>query len=259
MDAETFAAAMGKTLPLSRYQAMLPAWNAALNQANCNTVNRVALWCSQVGHESVGLKYMSEIWGPSAAQKTYEGRASLGNTQPGDGSKFRGHGPIQITGRANHTSVSRWAFSHGYVPTANYFVDHPAELGSDRYGFLGVVWYWVVARNMNAYADRGDILGGTKAVNGGTNGLADRTARWNRALAFGHRLLPTSQEDELSAQFEQEERDRRPAVDQLEKDLRADLAVKQKQIDGLVSDVAAMRADLKFVVDGIKSALPNVT
>ena len=54
--------------------------------------------------------------------------------------------------------------------TATFFVDNPTELASDRYGFLGVVWYWTAARNMNSYAKHADILGATKAVNGSTNG-----------------------------------------------------------------------------------------
>lgn len=198
MDAGTFAMAMGQSLPLARYQALLPAWNLALIQAQCTTVNRVAMWCAQVGHESVGLKYMNEI----ASGAAYEGRKDLGNTHPGDGVRFKGHGPIQITGRANHTAVSLWAFHNGYVPTATYFIDHPAELGQDQYGFLGVVWYWTVARvALNSYADAGNIVAATMAVNGGTNGLADRRLRWQRALKLGDRLLPTdpSGDDELDA------------------------------------------------------------
>ena len=257
MDAATFAAAMGNTLPLARYEAMLPAWNAALAQAGCTTVNRVAMWCAQVGHESVGLRYMSEI----ASGAAYEGRKDLGNTQPGDGKRFKGHGPIQITGRANHLAVSKWAYGHGYVPSPTYFIDHPADLGSDRYGFLGVVWYWTVARAaMNSYADAGNILAATKAVNGGTNGLADRTARWNRCRAMGTRLLtpgPTTQEDELSAQFESDERARWPRQDQLEKDLRGDLHAKQVQIDQLVADVSDIKAMLRQMVTDVDAVLPK--
>lgn len=195
MDVQTFAAVMGNAIPLARYEAMLPAWNAALLQAQCTTVNRVAMWSAQVAHESGGLLWMNEI----ASGSAYEGRADLGNTQPGDGVRFKGHGPVQITGRSNHTAVSLWAFRNGYVPNANYFVDHPAQLGSDQYGFLGVVWYWTVARTrMNSYADAGDILAATRAVNGGTNGLADRTSRWHRALTFGAALLPSGGDDMAS-------------------------------------------------------------
>ena len=238
MDAQTFAAVMGNSLPAARYQALLPAFNACLVQASCTTVNRVAMLVAQVGHESLGLKYMHEIWGPTAAQRTYQGR--MGNTQPGDGKKYMGHGPLQITGKDNHAAVSRWAFAHGYVPTATYFVDNPDELAGDRYGFLGVVWYWTVARRMNDYADRGDCYGATKAVNGGTNGLADRTARWRRALTFGTRLLPTPQEDQLSQQFENDARARWPEEDQLDKDTRADLHAKQIQLDRIEAALALL-------------------
>lgn len=238
MDARTFADSMGNSIPFARYQALLPAWNEALVQAGATTINRVAMLTAQVGHESVGLKYMAEI----ASGAAYEGRRDLGNTQPGDGRRFKGHGPIQITGRANHAAVSRWAHSKGYVPTPTFFVDQPAALGDDRYGFLGVTWYWVVARpRLNAMADAGDLLGCTRAVNGGTNGLADRQRRWNLARTFGDRLLPTV-EDELSAQYEKDDRARWAKADKLEADLRGDLARKQKQLDQLAADVAAIKA-----------------
>lgn len=231
MDVETFAESMGRTLSTARYAALLPAWNTALIQMAATTVNRVAMVTAQVGHESVGLKYMEEIWGPTATQLRYQGRTDLGNLQPGDGYRFRGRGPLQVTGRHNTAAVSKWAHSKGYVPTATYFVDDPDELGSDRYGFLGVVWYWTVARpKLNALADAGDILAATRAVNGGTNGLADRTARWNRCRAMGARLLPTGG-DELSEQYERESRARWHREDTLERDLRGDLAKKGTQLD----------------------------
>lgn len=181
---------MGGALSLERYAQLFPAVNQALLDADCTTVPRSAMWFAQVGHESVGLKYMQEIWGPTAQQAGYEGRADLGNTVRGDGFRFRGHGPIQITGRANHATVSRWAFERGIVPTPTYFVDFPDELAGDRFGFVGVTWYWTSARNMNRYADANDIVGATRAVNGGTYGLDDRRARWQRALAMGAAILP---------------------------------------------------------------------
>ncbi|WP_280481608.1 glycoside hydrolase family 19 protein [Nocardia cyriacigeorgica] len=205
MDAATLAAAMGHALPLARYVALAPAVNTALRQAGCTTVDRAAMFCAQVGHESGGLRWMEEL----ADGRAYEGRRDLGNTEPGDGPRFKGHGPIQITGRYNHQKVSEWAHARGLVPTPTYFVDHPAELAGDRYGFLGAVWYWTTARDMNRYADAGDIYGATRAVNGGLNGLADRINRWNTCRALGRALLPTSEGDttmsfadeELSKQF----------------------------------------------------------
>ena len=187
MDADSLAEVMGYAVPQYRYDALCPAVNQAMREAGCLSVNRAAMMMAQVGHESGGLRYMEEI----ASGAAYEGRADLGNTQPGDGKRFKGHGPIQITGRANHTSVSLWAFARKLVPTASYFIDHPEELAGDLYGFLGVVWYWTVARpKLNAYADAADIVSATKAVNGGTNGLADRVTRWTRARDMGSRVTP---------------------------------------------------------------------
>ena len=117
---------------------------------------------SQVGHESGGLQFMEEI----ASGQQYEGRVDLGNTQPGDGRRFKGRGPIQVTGRNNYSTLSKWAFERNLVPSATFFVDQPEQLGSDQYGFIGVVWYWTSARDMNKFADAGDIEGGSVAVNG---------------------------------------------------------------------------------------------
>ena len=189
MDARTLGDAMGWTLTESRYAQLLPAYLKAMQWAGITTVERAAMFAAQLGHESVGLKYQSEIWGPSAAQRTYDGR--MGN-RPGtdDWSRFRGHGWIQITGRDNHTAVSRWAHGKGIVPTPTYFVDYPERLGDDTYCWVGPAWYWTVARpQINAMCDRRDLDGVTRAINGGLNGIDDRRNRYNRALGMGARLL----------------------------------------------------------------------
>ncbi|QFG08418.1 lysin A [Mycobacterium phage Efra2] len=180
---------MGGSLPFARYQALLPAVRQCLDECECDTEARIAMWGAQVGHESVGLKYMSELWGPTAAQRGYEGRADLGNTQPGDGYRFRGAGPIQVTGRHNFTVLSQWAHREGLVPTPTYFVDNPDELRGDRYGFVGVVWYWTTQRPMNDAADARDLVRATQYVNGGQNGIDNRRDRYNGALAMGADLL----------------------------------------------------------------------
>lgn len=187
MDAQTLATVMGNRVSMARYEELCPAFNAAMIQAGCTTERRATMWCAQLGHESGGLQWMEEI----ASGSAYEWRQDLGNTQFGDGVRFKGRGPIQITGRYNYGKVSEWAHGKGYVPTLTYFVDNPAELSNPTYGFLGAVWYWTVARNINALADDNDLRGATRAINGGLNGLADRDIYWRRAGNAGSAILPT--------------------------------------------------------------------
>src|SRR5690606_26808719 len=71
------------------------------------TALQKAHFLAQVAHESAGFTRTREIWGPTTAQRRYEGRIDLGNVFPGDGSKYRGRGLIQITGRANYGQYSR--------------------------------------------------------------------------------------------------------------------------------------------------------
>lgn len=197
MDAKTLADAMQNSLPLQRYEQLVGPFNAALLQADCVTVNRVAMFCAQVGHESAGLRYMEEI----ASGAAYEGRRDLGNTVAGDGVRFKGRGPIQVTGRNNYQRASDWMFRRGLVPSPTYLVDLPHELARDDLGLLGAVWYWVAARNMNAYADSGDIVGASYAVNGGDHGLDDRKQRWFSALRLGDRLLPEGEDLDMAGEI----------------------------------------------------------
>ncbi|WP_341258203.1 C39 family peptidase [Gordonia malaquae] len=188
MVADVLSQVMGGAVSMDRYRVLVPAFVEAMHAADITTVKRAAMWCAQLGHESGGLRWMEEIADGSA----YEGRADLGNTQPGDGRRFKGRGPIQVTGRHNYTACSKWAHTRGLVPSPTYFVDHPEQLASDRYGFIGPVWYWIAARpHLNRLSDAGDIDGATKAINGGLNGIEDRRLRYRRALDMGARLLPT--------------------------------------------------------------------
>jgi predicted chitinase len=190
-EGEMLSQAMGESLPIDRYRHLVPAVKDALRQSECTNPRRVAEWFAQIGHESAGLLYMEELADGSA----YEGRQDLGNIQPGDGVRFKGHGPIQITGRENHRQVSEWAYSRGLVPTPTYFVDNPTELGSDTFGFLGAAWYWTVARGdqINQAADREDHETVTRLINGGLHGYEDRVQRYHRAIQVADQFVPRAE------------------------------------------------------------------
>lgn len=196
---QVFAQLMSPTtLTTDRLAELLPAYSQCLDECDCETALRITMHGAQIGHESVGLRYFVELWGPTADQAGYEGRIDLGNARPGDGYRFRGRGPIQVTGRRNYTALSRWAYGEGLVPSPTFFVDDPDQLSSDTYGFVGVTWYWTTQRPMNGAADARDIVQATQYVNGGQNGIADRTNRYQHALSLGDQLLQLlDQGDEL--------------------------------------------------------------
>lgn len=100
---------------------------------------------------------------------------ALGNTQPGDGWRFRGRGIKQLTGRNNYA-----AFGRAVGMTAEQAVEYVA---TKRGALESACWFWNT-RNLNRFADRRDIVGLSRAINGGDIGLADRTTRWNRGLAI---------------------------------------------------------------------------
>lgn len=182
--AKVLARAMDNRIGIDRYRALQPALSQCLRNSGCTTVARIAMWLAQVGHESGGLKWMEEI----ASGVAYNNRKDLGNG-PSDGPRFKGRGPIMVTGRRNYTVLSEWAYGKGLVPTSTFFVDNPVLLSSDKYGFIGVEWYWTTQRPLNKAADARDLELATRYVNGGLNGLEDRRFFYKRALEMGDELL----------------------------------------------------------------------
>lgn len=182
--APILAAATG--LPEARAAEILSAVTDGLNASQCTNSNRIAMWLAQVGHESGSFVYTEEI----ASGAAYEGRTDLGNTQPGDGVRFKGRSWIQITGRSNYAAFSRWANTNGIAPSVGFFIENPTKLAELQYAGVGAAWYWTIARaDINALSDRQDLETVTRRINGGTNGLADRRDRYNRALLQGDALL----------------------------------------------------------------------
>lgn len=135
---------------------------------------RQSAFLAQIGHETAGLKWVSEIWGPTEAQEGYEGRLDLGNTEPGDGSRFRGHGLIQTTGRGNHARVRDRLRER--FPNVPDFEEQPELLMEPLWAALSACDYWDM-KGLNALADAGEFRVITKKINGGFNGLPDRLAR----------------------------------------------------------------------------------
>lgn len=131
----------------------------------------LAQFLAQVMHESGGLRYVREIWGPTKAQRGYEGRKDLGNTQPGDGKRFMGRDVIQVTGRANYRALSKWA---GFD-----FEAKPEALESPEWLGIGAIWYFLTRKGLLDYARAGNIEMVTRRVNGGLNGYADRLRRYD--------------------------------------------------------------------------------
>ena len=142
---------------------------------------------AQVGHESGGLFYTEEL----ASGAAYEGRADLGNTQQGDGVRFKGRGLIQITGRANYTAIGH--------DLGEDFISQPTLLGGKnapvctaeqlQNAAMSAGWFWdrthlnaiAAQMNINEPIDTGNNLVFfkqiTKKINGGYNGLQDRISR----------------------------------------------------------------------------------
>ena len=181
-------------------QKWLDGLNDCFDKYSINTPERQACFLAQVMHESNSFKNLSENLNYSAqslmrtwpsrfpdldvaekyehnpekiANKVYAGR--MGNIEEGDGWKYHGRGLIQLTGRENYAN-----FGH------NASVDvlsNPDLLTTPEYASLSAAWYWN-KRNLNELADKMDIEGITKKINGGTIGLEDRKARTEKVLAI---------------------------------------------------------------------------
>ena len=151
----------------------VPVLNTAMVHYQIIGPQRVAAFIAQIGHESGQLKYVKEIWGPTAAQAKYEGRKDLGNTVAGDGSKYRGRGLIQITGRANYMACGE--------ALGLDLIKQPELLEKPQHACMSAAWFWAT-KGLSTLADAGEFDKITRRINGGQNGAADRQALYARAL-----------------------------------------------------------------------------
>ena len=169
----------------ARREAYLPFIQQAMAEFAITSYLREAAFLAQLAHESGELRYMEEI----ASGSAYEGRKDLGNTQPGDGKRYKGRGPIQLTGRANY---QRYGDLLGLD-----LVNNPTIAATPQVGFRIAGQYWKL-NGLNELADKGlqlvtirrksgqqqqvtafDAI--TFKINGGFNGKKDRIKYYNRA------------------------------------------------------------------------------
>lgn len=161
--------------PLARAQKYADPLSAAMALYDISTPLRQAAFVAQVGHESARLACVREIWAPAQCpwQARYEGRADLGNTEPGDGKRFMGRGLLQATGRDMYRKLSD-ALGVDLIAA-------PEKLESPDLAAQSAAWIWTEDKRLNDLADRGEFKEITRRINGGYNGLDDRIALYERS------------------------------------------------------------------------------
>ncbi len=154
-------------LPSEKAREYLPFLILAMTDARVTTPLRQAAFLAQLAEESIQLTTFTEL----ASGAEYEGRVDLGNTHPGDGRRFRGRGPIQLTGRSAYALAGR--------ELGLDLVHNPEMVATPEIGFRTTSWYWATKVSpgyLNRLADQRKFDAITHAVNGGYNGKAERDA-----------------------------------------------------------------------------------
>jgi len=146
----------------------LPFIQQAMEEFEITTYLREAAFLAQLAHESGELRYMEEL----ASGAAYEGRKDLGNTQPGDGVRYKGRGPIQLTGRANYQK-------YGDLLGVD-LINNPTQAATPQVGFRIAGEFWKL-NGLNQLADQQQFETITRRINGGLNGQPDRLKYYNRA------------------------------------------------------------------------------
>jgi putative chitinase len=169
-----------------------------------NTPQRIAAFLAQCGHESGGWTVFEENLNYSAqglrkifgkyfpndelalayqrqpekiANRIYGNRMGNGPEESGDGFKYRGRGPIQLTGKSNYT-----AFAKDMFEDWQNVVENPDWVTYDKdFALMSAIWFWN-KNGLNREADAGDIKTMTRKINGGYIGLEDRIKHYNECI-----------------------------------------------------------------------------
>ena len=183
-------------IPEQRADVWCPHIDASMVEFEINTPLRISHFLAQIGHESGGFKYTKEIWTDSPAQRSYEGAERLGNNEPGDGKKFFGRGPVQLTGRRNYKNFGDYIGVDLITQpqlvermdigcrSAGWFwkIGAGINLGSRALHALAERYYLGNGVNLNDIADRDDIETITLCINGGMNEFENRSIILQRAF-----------------------------------------------------------------------------
>lgn len=159
-----------------RAEVFVDPLNAAMKEWEIVTALREAGFLAQLAHESGEFRYMREL-ADGKAYDTGPLAVRLGNTPEadGDGQKYKGHGPIQITGYDNHQKCSIALYGDERL------LDEPTLLEQPLDGCRAAGWFWA-KHGLNELADKRDFRTITKRINGGFNGYEEREAYYERAL-----------------------------------------------------------------------------
>ncbi|CAJ2712277.1 glycoside hydrolase family 19 protein [Burkholderia pseudomallei] len=171
--------ATGTGCTLLRAANWLAPLQSACDKYAINAPLRIAAFLATIGVESGEMQWTAEIWGPTAAQKAYEPpsrkASELGNTQKGDGLRFKGRGLVQITGRRNYMLAA--------MGLELDLLNHPELLEQPGNAAMSAAWYWA-NRNLNALADAGNFLGLSRAVNLGSASSTATPNGWTQRAAL---------------------------------------------------------------------------
>ena len=200
------------SLPEERAAFWLPYLSAAMQEFAITTPARAAAFLAQVAHESGELARLVENLNYSAAglrktwpsrfrddataakyarrpmaiaNRVYANRLGNGDEHSGDGWRYRGHGPIMVTGKANYEAMEK---ALG-VP----LVEHPELLVHPEHGSRSAAYFWQ-SRGLNKVVDAGEAVAAkdgpleafrasTRVINGGLIGWPERLVYWKRARA----------------------------------------------------------------------------
>ena len=246
-------------ITLEQFSAMIPknkdpeSWYEAATELfetyEINTPNRIAGFMAQCAHESLDFtrleenlnyseKALNAVFGryfgkgkrdaaeyarkpEKIANYVYQDefrskRGAMGNVNDGDGWLFRGRGIKQLTGRNNYTAFGK---------TVGMSAEEAAEYVATPKGAIeSACWFWKTNK-LDKWADKGDNVGLTKKINGGTIGLEDRNRRWEEALAILGGEVPVSKPAAKSA-----------AVRTLRKGMKGDDVKKMQEAIGVAAD-----------------------